>query len=139
MTTNIAINRGSEWRKWDLHVHTPETKLNNQYNAESNVWREFCKRIEKSDVDVFGITDYFSLENYTKFINEFLQIYPNSTKVFFPNIEFRIADKNKDGEHIQFHIIFSNQEEIVNKIPQFLTRLPLISTDDINLTKKILL
>lgn len=136
MTTNIAINRGSEWRKWDLHVNTPETKLNNQYNAESNVWREFCERIEKSDVDVFGITDYFSLENYTKFINEFLQIYPNSTKVFFPNIEFRIADKNKDGEHIQFHIIFSNQEEIVNKIPQFLTRLPLISTDDINLTKK---
>lgn len=130
------INRGSEWRKWDLHVHTPETKLNNQYKSESNVWREFCARIEKSDVDVFGITDYFSLENYTKFINEFLQIYPNSTKVFFPNIEFRIADKNKDGEHIQFHIIFSNQEEIVNKIPQFLTRLPLISTDDINLTKK---
>ena len=130
------INRGSEWRKWDLHVHIPETKLNNQYKSESNVWREFCERIEKSDVDVFGITDYFSLENYTKFINEFLQIYPNSTKVFFPNIEFRIADKNKDGEHIQFHIIFSNQEEIVNKIPQFLTRLPLISTDDINLTKK---
>lgn len=25
------INRGSEWRKWDLHVHIPETKLNNQY------------------------------------------------------------------------------------------------------------
>ena len=132
----MNINKGSEWRKWDLHVHTPKTKLNNQYKSESNVWREFCEKIEKSDVDVFGITDYFSLENYTKFINEFLQIYPNSTKVFFPNIEFRIADKNKDGEHIQFHIIFSNQEEIVNKIPQFLTRLPLISTDDINLTKK---
>lgn len=135
MNTN-KVNRGSEWRKWDLHVHTPETKLNNQYKSESNVWREFCERIEKSDVDVFGITDYFSLENYTKFINEFFQIYPNSTKVFFPNIEFRIADKNKDGEHIQFHIIFSNQEEIVNKISNFLTRLLLISTDDINLTKK---
>ena len=135
MNTN-KVNRGSEWRKWDLHVHTPETKLNNQYKSESNVWKEFYERIEKSDVDVFGITDYFSLENYTKFINEFFQIYPNSTKVFFPNIEFRIADKNKDGEHIQFHIIFSNQEEIVNKISNFLTRLPLISTDDINLTKK---
>ena len=23
--------RGSEWRKWDLHVHTPGTKLNNEY------------------------------------------------------------------------------------------------------------
>ena len=80
----MNINKGSEWRKWDLHVHTPKTKLNNQYKSESNVWREFCEKIEKSDVDVFGITDYFSLENYTKFINEFFQIYPNSTKVFFP-------------------------------------------------------
>lgn len=23
--------RGSEWRRWDLHVHTPETKKNDQY------------------------------------------------------------------------------------------------------------
>ena len=65
--------------------------------------------------------------------SKYIQILP---RYFFQHIEFRIADKNKDGEHIQFHIIFSNQEEIVNKISKFLTRLPLISTDDINLTKK---
>lgn len=25
--------KGSEWRKWDLHVHTPLTKLSDQYNG----------------------------------------------------------------------------------------------------------
>ncbi len=25
------MNRGSEWRIWDLHVHTPETAKNNQF------------------------------------------------------------------------------------------------------------
>ncbi len=47
-----------------------------------------------------------------------------------------MSDKNKDGEHIQFHIIFSNQGNIVDRVSDFLMRLPLISTDDHNLTSK---
>ena len=30
--------KGSEWRKWDLHVHTPYTKLNNGYGSNDDVW-----------------------------------------------------------------------------------------------------
>nr|WP_260393659.1 ATP-binding protein [Ornithobacterium rhinotracheale] len=130
-------NRGSKWRKWDLHVHTPETKLNNRYSSQTeDVWESFCEKIEQSDVDVFGITDYFSINNYTKFIDKFRSKYPHSNKIFFPNVEFRMSDKNKDGEHIQFHIIFSNQRNIVDRVSDFLMRLPLISTDDHNLTSK---
>ena len=29
--------RGSEWRRWDLHVHTPGTYLNNQYTNIYNI------------------------------------------------------------------------------------------------------
>ena len=132
-------NRGSEWRKWDLHIHTPETKLSDKYKSKlegSDVWDAYCEKIETSDVSVFGITDYFSVDNYKKLVSEFYKKYPKSNKVFFPNVEFRTADKNKDGEHIQFHIVFSNQNKVVDKIDGFLTRLPLISTDDINLTSK---
>lgn len=41
MTDKIQHNRGSEWRKWDLHIHTPFTKLNDQYTAENDTekWR----------------------------------------------------------------------------------------------------
>ena len=26
--------RGSEWRKWDLHIHPPGTKLNDGYEPK---------------------------------------------------------------------------------------------------------
>jgi hypothetical protein len=26
-----SFPRGSEWRKWDLHIHIPGTKLSNQF------------------------------------------------------------------------------------------------------------
>ena len=134
----MKTSRGSEWRKWDLHLHTPETKLANKYKSEDsqNIWDSYCEKIENSDVEVFGITDYFAISNYFSFKDKFNKKFPESKKIFFPNIEFRITDKNKDGDHIQFHIIFSDDEETVNKIENFLTRLPLISTDNLQLTSK---
>ena len=129
---------GSVWRKWDLHVHTPKTKLDNQYKAPDGVdlWDYFCEKIEKSDVDVFGITDYFSVENYFTFIEKFKAKYPESRKVFFPNIEYRIDSKNSKGEHIQFHVVFSNEEPILKRLKDFLTRLKLVSTDNDKLTNR---
>lgn len=129
----MKYKRGSEWRKWDLHIHTPQTKLNNQYGDN---WNNFIKKIEESDVSVFGITDYFSIDNYKGFLEKFKNKYPNSEKIFFPNIEFRIDSKNSNNEHIQCHVLFSNEQKIVEKIHTFLTRLSLISTDDEHLTSK---
>ncbi len=129
---------GSRWRKWDLHLHTPKTKLNDQYQATGSmdIWDIFCEKVETSDVAVFGITDYFSVENYTTFVAKFQTKYPNSTKVFFPNVEFRIDSKNRSDDHIQVHVIFSNIKETTNKLTNFFTRLKLVSTDDENLTNK---
>ena len=136
MMSNFEM--GSVWRKWDLHVHTPKTKLDNQYKAPDGVdlWDYFCEKIEKSDVDVFGITDYFSVENYFTFIKKFKAKYPESRKVFFPNIEYRIDSKNSKGEHIQFHVVFSNEEPILKRLKDFLTRLKLVSTDNDKLTNR---
>lgn len=126
------FERGSEWRKWDLHIHTPQTKLNNRY---SDNWDAFIKKIESSDVSVFGITDYFSIDNYIGFLQKFKRKYPNSKKVFFPNIEFRLDSKNSRDEHIQLHVIFNNKTDGDN-IKEHLTRVKLVSTDNSNLTKK---
>ena len=130
--------RGSEWRMWDLHVHTPFTKLNNNYKGDSEAqqWDLFCKKLEDSDVFAFGITDYFSSENYVKFSDYFKRTFTDSYKTFFPNIEFRIDSKNKKGDHIQIHVLFSNKPNVLNKFNDFFTRLKLVSTDDENLTNK---
>ena len=61
-------NNGSTWRKWDLHIHTPSTKLNNQYKDTDENLGNFIDILEKSDVEVFGITDYFNIESYNTFI-----------------------------------------------------------------------
>ena len=34
-TIQIMVNRGSEWRKWDLYVHTKGTNKNDQFSSNS--------------------------------------------------------------------------------------------------------
>ena len=57
--------KGSEWRKWDLHVHSPFSILNNQYlklpDGTPN-WEPFISKLESLDIAVVGITDYFTIE-----------------------------------------------------------------------------
>jgi exonuclease SbcC len=120
-------NKGSQWSKWDLHIHTPKTKLSDHYlvGEGEDVWEKYCKTIEESDVSVFGITDYFSVENYFIFLSKHKQYYPNSTKVFFPNIELRLeVSVNKSAEEVNIHVIFSNSPSVTQaKIEEFLLKL----------------
>ncbi|HRG64096.1 MAG TPA: AAA family ATPase [Burkholderiales bacterium] len=121
-------NNGSIWRKWDLHIHTPSTKLANNYSNTNESFDTYIDRLENSDVDFFGITDYFNIESYNIFLKGFQSKYPSSTKAFLPNIEFRLDSKNSKDEHIQIHVIFSNDDSTISKIPSFLNRLELVST-----------
>ncbi|MCO5723226.1 TrlF family AAA-like ATPase [Robiginitalea marina] len=125
MNKKITSDKGSIWRKWDLHIHTPNTKLNDNFRqvGEEEIWKTYSDKIENSDVSAFGITDYFSCENYFTFLEEFGKHYPDSNKVFFPNIEFRLdISVNQHAEEVNVHIIFSNQLT-KNQIDDFLSGL----------------
>ena len=124
--------RGSSWRKWDLHTHTPFTKLNNKYSTPNggDVWTDFCERVERSDVEIFGITDYFSVENYLLFKKKFQGKYPKSKKVFFSNVELRVdRSSNNHNEGYDLHLIFDN-EIGDNELENFLRNLKLGNTDN---------
>lgn len=69
-TINLPNARGSEWRKWDLHIHTKNTSKNDQFASVD--FDAFCvtlfkKAIEK-DIKAIGVTDYFSIDNFKKVI-----------------------------------------------------------------------
>jgi ABC-type lipoprotein export system ATPase subunit len=116
---------GSTWSKWDLHVHTPETKLSNEYSTTGNTdpWERFIEEIDSSDVRVIGITDYFSIDNYEKFIDLYNAKKHLVNKTFFPNIEFRLdVSVNKAAEEVNIHVVFSNDIQI-QEIRRFLDRL----------------
>ena len=57
------VTRGSEWRKWDLHVHTPESYENNFSGWETYIEKLKEKALEH-DITVVGLTDYFSVDGY---------------------------------------------------------------------------
>ncbi|MDP3297824.1 MAG: hypothetical protein Q8N09_09615 [Thermodesulfovibrionia bacterium] len=121
--------RGSEWRKWDLHVHTPHTKLDNRYvvSADIDIWDEFCEKIERSDVDVIGITDYFSTDNYSTFLKHYQKKYPDSKKVFFLNIEVRLNESvNKALEEVNVHLLFNHCP--LENVDKFLSKLNVVKT-----------
>ena len=63
------MNRGSEWRKWDLHVHTPASLTNNYKGRDGKDVREtYIDDLEHlpADIKVLGINDYLFIEGYRK-------------------------------------------------------------------------
>ena len=114
-----AFPRGSEWRKWDLHIHSPLSILSNRYSKlpnETPDWPHFLDRLEKADLAVIGITDYFTIEGY-KEIRRFQQQEGRLQGIaVFPNIEFRlnkiVPRKGAGAEkRLTLHVLFSNEVE----------------------------
>jgi len=129
MEINNLYQRGSEWRKWDLHVHTPGTKSNDGYkvNDGKDVWDEFCKKIEQSDVDVFGITDYFSVDNYRIFVKKYQSKYPSSKKKFFLNIELKLNESvNQKLEEVNIHLLCN--PALLDNVDKLLSKLRVVKT-----------
>ena len=124
--------RGSEWRKWDMHLHAPGTKLNDQFKSgDGDIWDEYCRRLYESDVHAFGITDYFSVDGCLRAAAEFNKGYPQSEKVFFPNIELRTGDVvNQGQEEVNVHLVFNPfRPNCDEKIRSFLQSLKTNKTD----------
>ena len=107
--------RGSEWRRWDLHVHTPETKKNDCYEGKTieEKWDNFYKTIDEyigdgseaeKSVSVVGITDYLSVDNYLKVVNEH-RLNP-SIKLVLPNVELRMVPLARKTP-VNIHCIFN--------------------------------
>lgn len=142
---------GSVWGKWDFHVHTPYSILNNHFGfnpfeSENNyhekdfdqyVIQLFTKAVEK-DIVAIGITDYFLLDGYKRIKEQYLgspekmeMCFPDEElrkKVqqiyVFPNIEFRLNTFIGEKAHaVNYHVIFSDDVPIVELEENFLHRL----------------
>ena len=107
-----ATPSGSIWRRWGLHIHAPGTKLANAFGDPhtDEVWERFLDALQESPVEVFGITDYFCYDTYHEVVRRFRDRHPDSSKVFFPNAELRLAQSiSKDGGHPHIHVVFDNE------------------------------
>ena len=114
MHTNYP--RGSEWRIWDLHVHTPASIVNNFGGDADEVWEKYIVDLENlpQEYKVLGINDYMFIDGYERLLNEKNE---NSRlqniDLILPVLEFRIQKfagvEFKETKRINFHVIFSNE------------------------------
>jgi hypothetical protein len=60
------LKKGSEWRKWDLHIPTPVSIVQN-YGGPQN-WDRFIDSLERlpHDVKTVGMNDYYFIDGYEK-------------------------------------------------------------------------
>ena len=110
---NYYDNSGSEWNRWDLHIHTPETNKNDNFigSTVEEKWEKFLAELRRSDKNItaIGITDYFSVENYFRFKDYYLSDDQLRSKyrLVLPNVELRITPVTKSGTPINIHCIFN--------------------------------
>lgn len=109
------INKGSEWRKWDLHLHSPYTHMNTYSSSDE----EFIKKIKLEEISVVGITNYFNFTDEEYLLAEKLK---KENIVTFFNLEIRLSNQNNSNDCLDYHIIFSN-ELSVDEIKTFLQNL----------------
>ncbi|MDR2651669.1 MAG: hypothetical protein LBC68_05080 [Prevotellaceae bacterium] len=121
MNTNNTQNaRGSEWRKWDLHLHSLYSNMNNNFSAITE--NEYIDKIVNSDLSVIGLTNYFNFKETDFSLKTNLE---NKGITVFLNLELRLTYQNKDSDCCDIHIVFDNKLE-KEKIQQFLGNLNVV-------------
>lgn len=140
-------NRGSEWRKWDLHIHTPLSICQNYGGDTDGVWEKFIKALEHlpTEVKVIGITDYYFIDGYQKVMKYKSEGRLQNIDKIFPILEFRIDTFGSGNENtlqkINLHILFDIDEndldiEIRNIQEEFIDNIK-ITPLDVHKTKKL--
>jgi len=106
--------RGSEWHKWDLHVHTPSSAL--QHSLGEN-WDSYVERLiataKAHQVAAIATADYFTIEGYEKLLSYYNQdthtLAHNGQKAqlyIIPGVELRLNIFNQQEDSINLHLLF---------------------------------
>jgi len=94
MTNKLSFPRGSEWRKWDLHFHTPSS-FDYGYKGATN--KEIVDTLIKNEISVVAITDHHTID--IKRIEDLRKIAQDKI-VFLPGIELRTELGGSDSIHM---------------------------------------
>lgn len=88
--------RGSEWRKWDLHVHTPSS--GDDYGDQSVTNEQIIATLKSKHISAVAITDHHTID-VDRYLN--LREIAGEDITVFPGIEIR----SELGGRKQIHFI----------------------------------
>jgi hypothetical protein len=118
------VNRGSEWRRWDPHIHAPGTVLNNQFGT-GDPWGDYLTTLEglTPRIEAIGVTDYYVTETYEEMVRQNTAGRLPNVQLIFPNIEVRLDVAARSG-FVNLHLLVSPEDgDHVTEVRRILTRL----------------
>ena len=104
------FERGSEWRRWDLHLHTASSYDYEYKGADCD--EILAQKLQDNSIAAVAITDHFVIDK--KRIEHLKELAPNI--VFFPGVELR-TDKGDTNIHVI--LIFSDQSNLDELVEDF--------------------
>ena len=104
------FERGSEWRRWDLHLHTASSYDYEYKGADCD--EILAQKLQDNSIAAVAITDHFIIDK--KRIEHLKELAPNI--VFFPGVELR-TDKGDTNIHVI--LIFSDQSNLDELVEDF--------------------
>jgi ABC-type lipoprotein export system ATPase subunit len=112
--SDLKYPYGSEWRKWDLHVHTPSSLIHSYPGPDP--WESFITDLETlpPEFKVIGINDYIFIDGYKRVLEEKAKGRLANIDLILPVIELRLDKFGGSSGHlsrVNYHIIFSNEVE----------------------------
>jgi len=113
-TTASQWQRGSLWRQWDLHIHTPASIVHRYPGADP--WDEFLSGLANlpQTMSVLGINDYLFVDGYRRVVDEFKGGRLPNVEAVFPVVELRIDQLVGTASHlskVNLHVIFPEQSD----------------------------
>ncbi|MBW8851375.1 MAG: AAA family ATPase [Xanthomonadales bacterium] len=119
-------NRGSEWHRWEPHIHAPGTLFNNQFNGP-NAWEDYLTSLEKATpvIRAIAVTDYYSTDTYQRVVQE-MQENGRLPQVglVFPNVELRLDVATVKERWTNIHLLVNPADpNHLAEVERFLSRL----------------
>lgn len=125
------LNRGSEWRRWEPHIHAPGTVLNDQFGG-GDAWGNYLTTVEglTPKIEAIGVTDYYVTDTYEEVLRRKDAGRLPDVKLIFPNIEIRLDIAAKSG-FVNVHLLVSPEDpNHLVELRRILTRLQFLAHDD---------
>jgi hypothetical protein len=118
------VNRGSEWRRWEPHIHAPGTVLNNQFSG-NDPWESYLTKLEglTPRIEAIAVTDYYVTDTYEEVLRHKIAGRLPDVQLIFPNIEVRLGVAAKSG-FVNLHLLVSPEDpDHLAEVQRILTRL----------------
>lgn len=96
---------GSEWHRWEPHIHAPGTLFNDHFDG----WDQYLAGIEAASprIEALAITDYYCIRTYRKALTYKAAGRLPDVKLLFPNVEMRLTIETERRKGINIHLLFS--------------------------------